>query len=74
MQWMALCSQHGMKFPLTKPSQQKIQPRNMQLHVDSDAAYLVLNGAKSCITIYFYCTTNPHVLKYNYTSQHSYPC
>eukprot|EP00957_Ditylum_brightwellii_P071041 5398361-Ditylum_brightwellii.AAC.1 len=27
---------------------------NMQLHVDSDAAFLVVNGAKSRIAGYFY--------------------
>eukprot|EP00957_Ditylum_brightwellii_P177021 13485535-Ditylum_brightwellii.AAC.1 len=45
---------------------------NMQLHVDSNAAYLVLNGAKNCIIRYFYCAANPHVLNYNQTP-HSTP-
>eukprot|EP00957_Ditylum_brightwellii_P187959 14310479-Ditylum_brightwellii.AAC.1 len=40
---------------------------NMQLHIDSDAAYLVVNGAKICITGYFYCASNPHALNYNKT-------
>eukprot|EP00957_Ditylum_brightwellii_P016652 1252161-Ditylum_brightwellii.AAC.1 len=40
---------------------------NMQLHVDSDTAYLAVNGAKSGITGYFYCTSNPHALNYNKT-------
>eukprot|EP00957_Ditylum_brightwellii_P081152 6173840-Ditylum_brightwellii.AAC.1 len=40
---------------------------NMQLHVDSDAAYLVVNGAKSRIAGYFYCTSNTHTLSYNKT-------
>eukprot|EP00957_Ditylum_brightwellii_P007376 559002-Ditylum_brightwellii.AAC.1 len=31
---------------------------NMQLHIDSDATYLVVNGAKSRITSYFYCAFN----------------
>eukprot|EP00957_Ditylum_brightwellii_P112875 8606296-Ditylum_brightwellii.AAC.1 len=38
---------------------------NMQLHVDSNAAYLVVNGAKSRIAGYFYCASNPHTLNYN---------
>eukprot|EP00957_Ditylum_brightwellii_P192270 14636567-Ditylum_brightwellii.AAC.1 len=38
-----------------------------RLRVDSDAAYLVLNSAKSCIAKYFYCTANPHALNYNCT-------
>eukprot|EP00957_Ditylum_brightwellii_P001850 142592-Ditylum_brightwellii.AAC.1 len=40
---------------------------NMQLHVDSDAAYLVVNGAKSHIAGYFYCASNPHTLNYSKT-------
>eukprot|EP00957_Ditylum_brightwellii_P202012 15328186-Ditylum_brightwellii.AAC.1 len=40
---------------------------NMQLHVDFDTVYLVLNGAKSRIAGYFYCATNPHALNYNQT-------
>eukprot|EP00957_Ditylum_brightwellii_P093196 7096372-Ditylum_brightwellii.AAC.1 len=40
---------------------------NMQLYVDSDAAYLVVNCAKSRIAGYFYCTSNPHALNYNKT-------
>eukprot|EP00957_Ditylum_brightwellii_P151402 11529439-Ditylum_brightwellii.AAC.1 len=40
---------------------------NMQLHVDSDAAYLVINGTKSRITGYFYCASSPHALNYNKT-------
>eukprot|EP00957_Ditylum_brightwellii_P196220 14951008-Ditylum_brightwellii.AAC.1 len=39
----------------------------MQLHVDSNATYLVVNGAKSCIAGYFYCASNPHTLNYNKT-------
>eukprot|EP00957_Ditylum_brightwellii_P064093 4862119-Ditylum_brightwellii.AAC.1 len=38
---------------------------SMQLHVDSDAAYLVVNGTKSCIAGYIYCASNPHTLNYN---------
>eukprot|EP00957_Ditylum_brightwellii_P127574 9728700-Ditylum_brightwellii.AAC.1 len=38
---------------------------NMQLHVNSDAAYLIINGAKSHIASYFYCASNPHALNYN---------
>eukprot|EP00957_Ditylum_brightwellii_P193236 14713414-Ditylum_brightwellii.AAC.1 len=40
---------------------------NMQLHVDSDASYLVVNCTKSCIAGYFYCASNPHTLNYNKT-------
>eukprot|EP00957_Ditylum_brightwellii_P108467 8273315-Ditylum_brightwellii.AAC.1 len=40
---------------------------NMQLHVDSNAAYLVINGARSCIAGYFYCAFNPYALNYNKT-------
>eukprot|EP00957_Ditylum_brightwellii_P072237 5491260-Ditylum_brightwellii.AAC.1 len=40
---------------------------NMQLHVDSDAAYLVVNGTKSRFAGYFYCVSNPHTLNYNKT-------
>eukprot|EP00957_Ditylum_brightwellii_P040195 3041228-Ditylum_brightwellii.AAC.1 len=40
---------------------------NMQLYVDSDATYLVVNGAKSCIAGYFYCASNLHTLNYNKT-------
>eukprot|EP00957_Ditylum_brightwellii_P185136 14098628-Ditylum_brightwellii.AAC.1 len=40
---------------------------NIQLHTDSNAAYLVLNGAKSCIAGYFYCASNLHVINYNHT-------
>eukprot|EP00957_Ditylum_brightwellii_P055343 4194482-Ditylum_brightwellii.AAC.1 len=40
---------------------------NMQLHIDSDAAYFIINGAKSCTTGYFYCASNPHTLNYNKT-------
>eukprot|EP00957_Ditylum_brightwellii_P078093 5937070-Ditylum_brightwellii.AAC.1 len=39
----------------------------MQLHVDSDAAYLVVNGAKSRIAGYFYCAPNSYTLNYNKT-------
>eukprot|EP00957_Ditylum_brightwellii_P110139 8400392-Ditylum_brightwellii.AAC.1 len=45
---------------------------NMQLHVDSDTAYLVLNGAKSWIANYFYCVANPHTLNYNKTPQNAH--
>eukprot|EP00957_Ditylum_brightwellii_P054319 4115155-Ditylum_brightwellii.AAC.1 len=38
---------------------------NMQLHIDSDAAYLVMPGAKSCFVGYFYMASNPHTLNYN---------
>eukprot|EP00957_Ditylum_brightwellii_P206537 15348904-Ditylum_brightwellii.AAC.1 len=38
---------------------------SIQLHVNSNAAYLVVNGAKSCITSYFYCASNPHTLNHN---------
>eukprot|EP00957_Ditylum_brightwellii_P057291 4342378-Ditylum_brightwellii.AAC.1 len=37
----------------------------MQLHVDSNATYLVVNGTKSRIASYFYCASNPHMLNYN---------
>eukprot|EP00957_Ditylum_brightwellii_P026903 2033719-Ditylum_brightwellii.AAC.1 len=40
---------------------------NMQLHIDSDAAYLVVNGAKSCTAGYLYCASNPNALNYNKT-------
>eukprot|EP00957_Ditylum_brightwellii_P166643 12685538-Ditylum_brightwellii.AAC.1 len=40
---------------------------NMQLHVDSDATYLVLNNTMSWIAGYFYCMSNPHALYYNKT-------
>eukprot|EP00957_Ditylum_brightwellii_P153915 11715250-Ditylum_brightwellii.AAC.1 len=40
---------------------------NMQLHVDSDATYLVVNGTKSRIAGYFYCASNLHTLNYNKT-------
>ena len=40
---------------------------NTQLHIDSDAAYLVINGVKSHIAGYFYCASNPHTLNYNKT-------
>eukprot|EP00957_Ditylum_brightwellii_P170067 12945467-Ditylum_brightwellii.AAC.1 len=40
---------------------------NMQLHVYSDALYLVVNGAKSRIDSYFYCTSNQHNIDYNKT-------
>eukprot|EP00957_Ditylum_brightwellii_P121818 9289744-Ditylum_brightwellii.AAC.1 len=40
---------------------------NMQLPVDSNAAYLVVNGAKRRIAGYFYCASNPHALNYNKT-------
>eukprot|EP00957_Ditylum_brightwellii_P065957 5002040-Ditylum_brightwellii.AAC.1 len=40
---------------------------NMQLHVDSNAAYLVVNGAKRRIAGYFYCASNLHALNYNKT-------
>eukprot|EP00957_Ditylum_brightwellii_P209920 15364352-Ditylum_brightwellii.AAC.1 len=33
--------------------------RNMQLQVDSNAAYLVQAGAKSCYTGHFYCASLP---------------
>eukprot|EP00957_Ditylum_brightwellii_P180422 13743964-Ditylum_brightwellii.AAC.1 len=45
---------------------------NMQLHVNSDTAYLVVNGTKSHIAGYFYCASNPHALNYNKT-QHNAP-
>eukprot|EP00957_Ditylum_brightwellii_P120983 9227354-Ditylum_brightwellii.AAC.1 len=37
----------------------------MQLSVDSDAAYLVLPGAKSCYAGHFYLQSHPHHLNYN---------
>eukprot|EP00957_Ditylum_brightwellii_P066803 5069381-Ditylum_brightwellii.AAC.1 len=40
---------------------------NMQLHVDCNAAYLVVNGAESRIACYFYCEFNLHALNYNKT-------
>eukprot|EP00957_Ditylum_brightwellii_P049280 3739608-Ditylum_brightwellii.AAC.1 len=40
---------------------------NMQMHVDSNAAYLVGNGAKSRIVGHFYCASNPHTLNCNKT-------
>eukprot|EP00957_Ditylum_brightwellii_P038578 2916407-Ditylum_brightwellii.AAC.1 len=40
---------------------------NMQLYVDSDAAYLVINDTKSHIAGYFYCASNPNALNYNKT-------
>eukprot|EP00957_Ditylum_brightwellii_P188493 14349909-Ditylum_brightwellii.AAC.1 len=45
---------------------------NVQLHVDSNAAYLVVDGAKSHIASYSYCASNPHALNYNKTP-HSAP-
>eukprot|EP00957_Ditylum_brightwellii_P182220 13882411-Ditylum_brightwellii.AAC.1 len=39
----------------------------MQLQVDSDAAYLVMPGAKSCFVGYFYLASHPHLLNYNGT-------
>eukprot|EP00957_Ditylum_brightwellii_P154848 11785579-Ditylum_brightwellii.AAC.1 len=38
---------------------------NMQLSVDSDAAYLVFPGAKSCFAGHFYLKSLPNVLNYN---------
>eukprot|EP00957_Ditylum_brightwellii_P039641 2998866-Ditylum_brightwellii.AAC.1 len=37
----------------------------MQLCVDSNAAYLVMPGAKSCFSGYFYLASKPHSLNYN---------
>eukprot|EP00957_Ditylum_brightwellii_P186897 14232559-Ditylum_brightwellii.AAC.1 len=37
----------------------------MQLRVDSDAAYLVMPGAKSHFVGYFYFAAHPHPLNYN---------
>eukprot|EP00957_Ditylum_brightwellii_P073831 5610257-Ditylum_brightwellii.AAC.1 len=45
---------------------------NMQCHVDLNAAYLLLNGGKSCIAGYFYCAANLHVLNCNHTL-HNFP-
>eukprot|EP00957_Ditylum_brightwellii_P075307 5722161-Ditylum_brightwellii.AAC.1 len=39
----------------------------MQLHVNSDTTYLVVNGAKSRIAGYFYYASNPYNLNYNKT-------
>eukprot|EP00957_Ditylum_brightwellii_P153041 11649757-Ditylum_brightwellii.AAC.1 len=39
----------------------------MQLYVDSSKACLVLNGTKSSIASYFYCTANPLALNYDKT-------
>eukprot|EP00957_Ditylum_brightwellii_P162122 12343373-Ditylum_brightwellii.AAC.1 len=38
---------------------------NIQLHVNSNAAYLVINGAKSRIIGCFYWASNPPALNYN---------
>eukprot|EP00957_Ditylum_brightwellii_P101926 7768452-Ditylum_brightwellii.AAC.1 len=38
---------------------------NMQLGVDSDAAYLILPGAKSCFAGHFYLKSLPNMLNYN---------
>eukprot|EP00957_Ditylum_brightwellii_P208528 15357882-Ditylum_brightwellii.AAC.1 len=38
---------------------------DMQLHVNSDAAYLVMPAAKSCIVGYFFLSADPNPLNYN---------
>eukprot|EP00957_Ditylum_brightwellii_P134865 10282321-Ditylum_brightwellii.AAC.1 len=38
---------------------------DMQLRVDSDAAYLVMPAAKSRIAGYFFLSTDPNPLNYN---------
>eukprot|EP00957_Ditylum_brightwellii_P096926 7381798-Ditylum_brightwellii.AAC.1 len=40
---------------------------NMQLCVDSDAAYLVMLGSRSCIAGHFYLVSHPHLLNYNHS-------
>eukprot|EP00957_Ditylum_brightwellii_P035288 2676251-Ditylum_brightwellii.AAC.1 len=40
---------------------------NMQLCVDSDTTYLVMLGAKSCITGHFYLASTANPLSYNGT-------
>eukprot|EP00957_Ditylum_brightwellii_P122416 9334268-Ditylum_brightwellii.AAC.1 len=37
----------------------------MQLQVDSDAVYLVMPAAKSCIAGYFFLSADPNPLNYN---------
>eukprot|EP00957_Ditylum_brightwellii_P198853 15157446-Ditylum_brightwellii.AAC.1 len=37
----------------------------MQLHVNSDAAYLVMSAAKSCIAGYFFLSADSNPLDYN---------
>eukprot|EP00957_Ditylum_brightwellii_P211678 15366461-Ditylum_brightwellii.AAC.1 len=46
---------------------QRFFASDMQLHVDSNAAYLVMPGAKSCFVGYFYLASHPHPLNYNGT-------
>eukprot|EP00957_Ditylum_brightwellii_P044286 3360207-Ditylum_brightwellii.AAC.1 len=36
----------------------------MQLQVDSDVAYMVMPGSKSCFTGYFFLASHPHLLNY----------
>eukprot|EP00957_Ditylum_brightwellii_P059133 4487043-Ditylum_brightwellii.AAC.1 len=43
----------------------------MQLRVNSDVAYLIMPGSKSCIAGYFYCAADPNPLSYNKLSHNA---
>ena len=62
-----------MDFLATHPSAKiRYYTGTMQLHVESDAAYLVLPGARSRIAGYFYLKANPHPTKV-YSSHYNGP-
>eukprot|EP00957_Ditylum_brightwellii_P178196 13572802-Ditylum_brightwellii.AAC.1 len=57
-----------MEFLCTYPNAHlRFLSSNMQLSIDSDAAYLVMMGAKSHIAGYFYIASTANPLNYNGT-------